>query len=293
MSNLYLSIKGVIMFICLIAELTIGFSSITIVNIPRPFVSQKNKIYLARLSNIVSDWTIWGFKVIMDFFHNNKSQFFYESDFDRNDWCLGLSNHQSWADILIILSASNYKMPNLRFFMKKELSWIPFVYLANKNLNMPFVNRHSKKELEKDPNLRFIDYENTIKSCKRLNRAPSTICSYAEGTRFTKEKHTLQKSPYRNLLIPKIGGLATALSALPEVNFLIDFTIVYKSDKRSAWSFLKGEMADVKVKITKHKIPDNLKNRNYLTDYEYREDFKTWIESIWTEKDKDIESLKF
>ena len=281
------------MFVFLIIELTIGFSSITIVNIPRPFVSHKGKIYLAKVSNVVSDWTILGFKVIMDLFHNNKAQYIYESSFDRDDWCLGVSNHQSWADILIILSASNYKMPNLRFFMKKELSWIPFVYLANKNLSMPFVNRHKKSELERDPNLRFVDYDITIKSCKRLRRAPSTICSYAEGTRFTKEKHTLQKSPYKNLLTPKIGGLATALSALPEVKFLIDFTVVYKSDKRSAWSFLKGEMADVKVKVTKHVIPENLKNKNYLTDEEYREEFKTWLESIWKRKDNDIENLKF
>ena len=281
------------MFIFLIIELTIGFSSITIVNLPRPIVSQKNKVSLAKVSNIVSDWTILGFKVIMDFFHHNKAQYIYESTFDRDDWCLGVSNHQSWADILIILSASNYKMPNLRFFMKRELSWIPFVYLANKNLNMPFVNRHKKSEIQSDPNLRFVDYDITIKSCKRLRRAPSTICSYAEGTRFTKKKHSLQKSPYKNLLIPKIGGLATALSALPEVKFLIDFTVVYKSDNRSAWSFLKGDMADVKVKVTKHLIPEHLKNKNYLKDEKYRKEFKEWFELIWAQKDTEIENLKF
>ena len=48
--------------------------------------------------------------------------------------------------------------------MKKELAWIPFIFLANKTLNMPFVNRHTqKKELEKNPDLRTKDYENTIK----------------------------------------------------------------------------------------------------------------------------------
>jgi len=49
----------------------------------------------------------------------------------------------------------------------------------------------------------------------------------------------------RTLLEPKIGGLATALSALPESKYLIDFTLVYKTDQRSAWAFLKGDMADV------------------------------------------------
>ena len=293
MKNFLSNLKGVIHFIFIIIELTIGFSTITIANLPRPFVSQKLKISLARMSNHISDWTILGFKVIMNFFHNNKMEVIYEDTFDRNDWCLGLANHQSWADILLILSASNYMMPNIRFFMKKELSWIPFIYLANKNLNMPFVNRHSKKQITKNPNLRLQDYENTIKSCKRLKRAPSTIFSYAEGTRFTSEKHKDQNSSYKNLLEPKIGGLATALSALPESKYLIDFTLIYKTDQRSAWAFLKGDMADVKILVKKFKIPESLKNKSYLDDNEYRIEFKNWIEDIWSQKDKSIESLKF
>ena len=293
MKNFLSNLKGVIHFIFIIIELTIGFSTITIANLPRPFVSQKLKISLARMSNHISDWTILGLKVIMNFFHNNKMEVIYEDTFDRNDWCLGLANHQSWADILLILSASNYMMPNIRFFMKRELSWIPFIYLANKNLNMPFVNRHSKKQITKNPNLRLQDYENTIKSCKRLKRAPSTIFSYAEGTRFTPEKHKDQNSSYKNLLEPKIGGLATALSALPESKYLIDFTLVYKTDRRSAWAFLKGDMADVKILVKKFKIPESLKNKSYLDDNEYRIEFKNWIEDIWSQKDKSIESLKF
>jgi len=293
MKNFLSNLKGVIHFIFIIIELTIGFSTITIANLPRPFVSQKLKISLARMSNHISDWTILGFKVIMNFFHNNKMEVIYEDTFDRNDWCLGLANHQSWADILLILSASNYMMPNIRFFMKKELSWIPFIYLANKNLNMPFVNRHSKKQITKNPNLRLQDYENTIKSCKRLKRAPSTIFSYAEGTRFTQQKHKDQNSSYKNLLEPKIGGLATALSALPESKYLIDFTLIYKTDQRSAWAFLKGDMADVKILVKKFKIPESLKNKSYLDDNEYRIEFKNWIEDIWSQKDKSIESLKF
>mgnify|MGYP000434736180 FL=1 len=293
MKNFLSNLKGVIHFIFIIIELTIGFSTITIANLPRPFVSQKLKISLARMSNHISDWTILGFKVIMNFFHNNKMEVIYEDTFDRNDWCLGLANHQSWADILLILSASNYMMPNIRFFMKKELSWIPFIYLANKNLNMPFVNRHSKKQITKNPNLRLQDYENTIKSCKRLKRAPSTIFSYAEGTRFTPEKHKDQNSSYKNLLEPKIGGLATALSALPESKYLIDFTLIYKTDQRSAWAFLKGDMADVKILVKKFKIPESLKNKSYLDDNEYKIEFKNWIEDIWSQKDKSIESLKF
>ena len=206
---------------------------------------------------------------------------------------MAMSNHQSWADIFVLLVSANYKIPLLKFFMKKELWWIPFIFLANKTLNMPFVNRHSKEQVKKDPSLRTNDYENTIKSCKRFLRSPSTIFSYAEGTRFSKDKHEKQHSPYKNLLIPKVGGMATALSAMPKINTLIDYSLIYKSNKRSAWDFLTGEMRDVKVIVKKYDIPERLKNKNYSTDEHYREDFKIWIETIWAEKDKDIENLKF
>jgi 1-acyl-sn-glycerol-3-phosphate acyltransferase len=158
---------------------------------------------------------------------------------------------------------------------------------------MPFVNRHSKEQIKKNPSLRTKDYENTIKSCKRFLRSPSTIFSYAEGTRFSKDKHEKQHSPYKNLLIPKVGGMATALSAMPNINTLIDYSLIYKSNKRSAWDFLTGRMRHVKVIVKKYDIPERLKNKNYSTDEQYREDFKIWIETIWAEKDNDIENLKF
>lgn len=177
--------------------------------------------------------------------------------------------------------------------MKKELSWIPFIYLANKTLNMPFVSRHSKKEIEENPELRQIDYRNTLDACRRFKRSPSTVFSYAEGTRNNPEKYKAQNPPYKNLLNPKVGGMATAISAIDNIDTLVDFSLIYKSDKRSAWAFLNGDMKDVKVLIKKYKIPTHLKNKNYATDEKYRSDFKTWIESIWEEKDKDIERLKY
>ena len=286
---------GLITFILITFVLIIGFGTLTIINIPRIIIPFKSfKIFLSKVSNIIGDITVYWVKMTMLLMHGDNIELVGdEKDFKMDEWYMAMSNHQSWADIFVLLVSANYKIPLLKFFMKKELWWIPFIFLANKTLNMPFVNRHSKEQIKKNPSLRTKDYENTIKSCKRFLRSPSTIFSYAEGTRFTKEKHKLQESPYQNLLIPKIGGMATALSAMPKINTLIDYTLVYKSDKRSAWNFLTGEMSEVKVLITKHNIPENLKNRNYSEDQKYREDFKNWIESIWNQKDKDIENLKF
>ena len=294
MKNIASSVVGLITFLLILVELIIGFGTLALVNIPRGIIPLKIfKIHLAKVSNVIGDLTVYGLKLIMLLMHGNNISVINNQEFDKNEWYMAMSNHQSWADIFILLVAANYKLPLLKFFMKRELWWIPFVFLANKTLNMPFVNRHSKKEIEQNPSLRNQDYKNTLKSCKRFLRTPSTIFSYAEGTRFTDEKHDQQGSPYNNLLSPKIGGMATALSAMPNINTLVDYTVVYKSKKRDAWSFARGDMKHVKVLVTKYKIPDNLKNRNYANDKDYRDEFKNWIETIWAEKDKKIEELKF
>ena len=288
------NIIGFFTFILIVVELIIGFGTLTIVNIPIAIFPFKSlKIKLSKISNTIGEYTVYGLKIIMKIMHRDAMQVFDNNEFDKNQWYMAVSNHQSWADIFILLVAAHKRIPLLKFFMKKELAWIPFVFLANKTLNMPFVNRHSKKQLEKNPNLRFKDYENTLMACKRFQRSPSTIFSYAEGTRNNSTKHQAQNSPYKNLLIPRVGGIATALSAMPNIDVLVDYSVVYKSNKRGAWAFLKGDMRDVKVSVKKYNIPEDLKNKNYSTDEEYRKNFKIWIEGIWEEKDKEIERLKF
>ena len=58
-------------------------------------------------------------------------QVFDDNEFDKNAWYMAISNHQSWADIFILLVAAHKRIPLLKFFMKKELAWIPFIFLAN------------------------------------------------------------------------------------------------------------------------------------------------------------------
>ena len=289
------SLIGLVTFILITIELTIGFGTLAIVNIPRALIPIKLfKISLAKFSNFIGDLTVYGLKLIMLLMHGNNIRVIDDNGaFERDEWYMAMSNHQSWADIFVLLVAANYKLPLLKFFMKRELWWIPFVFIANKTLNMPFVNRHSKEAIRKDPSLRTKDYENTVKACKRFLRSPSTIFSYAEGTRYTKEKHLDQQSPYNNLLIPKIGGMATALSAMPKINTLVDYSVVYGSKKRDGWSFLCGDMSEVQILVKKYEIPEKLKEKNYLNDGQYREDFKIWIEDIWQQKDKNIDKLKF
>ena len=52
-------------------------------------------------------------------------------------------------------------------------------------------------------------------------------------------------------------------------------------------------MRDVKVHIKEYEIPEELKNKDYLNDNTYRNNFKDWIDELWLEKDKKFEELKF
>lgn len=294
MYKLILSIRALIVLLGIAIILFLGFGALTIINFPRIIIRYKPfKTSLASISNYISNVTVSALTVFIQFMHQKRWKVIDNNKFSKDNWYLATSNHQSWGDVFIVLAAANYKVPFFKIFMKKDLWWLPPVFLANATLNMPFVNRHSKEELEKNPGLRFKDYNNTIASCKRFARQPTTIFSFAEGTRNTKKKHKLQDSPYRNLLKPKIGGIATALCAFPKIEYLIDYTLKYKSTKRSFWDFLMGDLSDAKVIVKKYKIPSELKNKNYINDENYRKDFRNWVNEIWKIKDDAIDDLKF
>ena len=154
MSSIKSNCIGVFTFLLILIELTIGFGTLFIVNIPRAlFPTKAFKRYISSISNKIGDLTVYGLKLILLLMHGNNITVFDDNKFDKNVWYMAMSNHQSWADIFILLVVAHKRIPLLKFFMKKELKWIPFIYLANKTLNMPFVNRHSKKEIELDPSL--------------------------------------------------------------------------------------------------------------------------------------------
>ena len=57
----------------------------------------------------------------------------------RDQWYLILANHQTWVDILALQTVLNRRIPFLKFFIKQELIWFPFLGLAWWALDMPFI----------------------------------------------------------------------------------------------------------------------------------------------------------
>ncbi|MEW5910618.1 MAG: acyltransferase, partial [Thermodesulfobacteriota bacterium] len=204
---------------------------------------------------------------------------------------LVFSNHQSWMDILVLQKIFFRKIPFLKFFLKKELIWFPVMGQAWWALDMPFMKRYSASFLEKHPHLKGQDLEVTRKACEKFKTMPVSVMNFVEGTRFSHAKHKKQKSPYKNLLKPKSGGIAFALGVLgDQIDNILNVTIVYPKGPKSFWAFLSGKVNEIKVKVESLPVSKELLG-DYIRDHEYRERFHQWINGIWKEKDRTIEEM--
>ncbi|RZO99083.1 MAG: acyltransferase [Gammaproteobacteria bacterium] len=264
---------GVIKFLIPIKSLRISFTKM-IINIGEIWISV-NSVWVLKILN--PNIQIQGFESL-----------------NKNEWYLTTSNHQSWADIFMVQMLTNRKIPMLKFFMKHVLIYVPVIGICWWALDMPFLKRYTKEQIKKNPALKGRDFKEMRKSLNHYSLHPVSVFSYAEGTRFTQKKHEAQDSPYTNLLKPKEGGMALALSVIPSIKFLIDITIIYESPKRSFWDYLCGRLKNIKIFVKKIEIPKEFLNERLAEDDGLRSNFKVWLNDIWKNKDDLIsaESLK-
>ena len=218
-------------------------------------------------------------------------------DLDRKGRFLVSCNHQSWVDILALQKVFNRKLPVLTFFIKKELIYVPFMGFAWWALDFPFMSRHSRQEIAKNPRLAGRDLESARLACEKLKGIPSAMMSFPEGTRFSLEKRNRSGSPYRNLLKPKVGGIGVVMYALGDrLQSLIDVTIVYPSralHERAPtfWDLMCGKVPKIIVRARELEIPRHLLGRNFRKDRDIRRELEDWIDQVWQDKDALIERL--
>ncbi|MDG9817864.1 acyltransferase [Pseudomonas putida] len=207
---------------------------------------------------------------------------------------LAVSNHQTWVDIPALIESLNRRTPFFKFFLKKELIWVPLLGLAWWGLDYPFMKRYSKAFLEKHPELKGKDLEITKAACELFKRQPVTVVNYLEGTRFTEAKRQEQQSPYRYLLKPKAGGVAFVLAALGEqLDALLDVTIVYPGNQAPGfWALLNGSISRVIIDIQVRELDPALWAGDYENDPEFRQTVQAWVNQLWSAKDQRIEQLR-
>ena len=211
----------------------------------------------------------------------------------RKDWYLVICNHQSWVDILVLQGVFNRRIPFLKFFLKKQLIWVPVLGFAWWALDFPFMQRHSREYMEKHPEARGRDLEVTRRACEHFSQKPTSVMNFVEGTRFTPEKHAAQNSPYRHLLKPRAGGTAFVLGAMGDIlHRLLDVTVVYPHGIPSLWDLCCGRLREVRVRVSAREIPQWARQGDYQQDAEFRARFQSWLSEIWRRKDEQFETLR-
>ncbi len=205
---------------------------------------------------------------------------------------LVLANHQSWVDIVVLQKVFNRRIPLLRFFLKRQLFWVPLLGLAWWALDFPFMGRHTPKQIARRPELAGRDIEATRRACEKFREIPVSIMNFVEGTRFTPAKHAKQDSPYRHLLKPKSGGAAFVLDAMGEgLHAILDVTIAYPAGRTSLMDLLANRIPDIRVHVRQRAIPAELLGGDYKNDRAFRIRFQQWINGVWQEKDGELARL--
>ncbi|QZI71237.1 acyltransferase [Pseudomonas protegens] len=206
---------------------------------------------------------------------------------------LVVSNHQSWVDIPALIQTLNRRTPFFKFFLKKELIWVPFLGLAWWALDYPFMKRYSKAFLAKHPELQGKDLEITKAACELFKRQPVTVVNYLEGTRFTEAKRQQQDSPFQHLLKPKAGGVAFVLAALGEqLDAVLDVTVVYPQPGIPGfWDLISGSVPKVIIDIRTRELDPALWHGDYENDPAFRQQVQDWVNRLWTDKDQRISEL--
>lgn len=215
-------------------------------------------------------------------------------DLDLQASYLVISNHRSWTDIFVLQHLLRGRIPFLKFFLKKELIWVPLLGLTWWALDFPFMKRYSREFLKKNPHLRGKDMETTQKYCERFKKYPVSIINFLEGTRFKERKRQQQGVDYRHLLRPKAGGVALVLSAMGStLKEVLDVTLIYPENEPKGlfWGLLSGKIPQITARIQRRPLPANTQGRDYLEDEAYRNEIQNWVNQIWSEKEAQIDQL--
>lgn len=203
------------------------------------------------------------------------------SDLSRQAWYLVLCNHQSWVDILVLQRCLQGHAPFLKFFIKRELIWVPLVGIVWWALDFPFLRRRGGATGRQD-------LAATRAACARFRALPTSVMSFAEGTRITPDKHQAQGAPYRHLLRPRAGGVLMALDVLDDrLDAVLDVTIVYPGRVPSFMDALCGRLPEVRVHIERQPVPTAPPEGRRLSGALVQ----AWLDGLWRAKDARFEQL--
>lgn len=250
---------------------------------------------MTRMLNLIINLSFKGFAVFAVGIINltNKVHWDYkvEGKLKKKGWYLMLSNHTSWLDIILLTHFTVGRIPTAKFFLKKELLWMPFVGISAWAMDMPFMRRYSRQFIQKNPHLKGKDIEATKRSCEKYKYLPTTMINFVEGTRITSEKQQSSQSEYTHLLPPKAGGIAFTLATMGELfSDIIDITLLYPESEHVMFDMLKGDLTMVVLHAKVQPVTTDIIG-DYFNNQDFKQQFQQWLNKLWRSKDKYIAQL--
>ena len=203
-------------------------------------------------------------------------------DLPRDELCIVVSNHASWADILLLQSAIARRGPLLKFLTKRELAYMPIFGVIFWAFDFPLLRRVTKDGTDEAAR-RAADAAALDAACEAVRRRPAALTNFVEGTRAAPEKIEERGGPYRHLLAPRVGGFASLVDALEgDLESVVDVTIVSPVHP-AFWAFLTGRLPEIEVRaerIPAREIPSG------------REALAVWLDQRWRAKDEAIQKAR-
>jgi len=284
-------IKGVMALLILVINTLIFFIPILFLGLIKLIPYTKLKIFCTKAVDTFAD-TWAGINNLYISFQPTQWNIQGIESLPKSKWYFLIANHQSWLDIVVLQHVFNRKIPTLKFFIKDQLKWIPFLGFAWWAMGCPFMKRYSPQYIQKYPHKKGRDLARTLKAIKFFKKTPASIISFIEGSLYTKEKATLQQSPYQHLLKTKYGGLSYVLGSMSDkIKQLIDVTIIYEGHSPTLWDFLTDKIQTIHVIVRQIPIPTELLSPELFDSKLLQEKLKEWLDSEWRIKDTLIQQM--
>mgnify|MGYP001942512116 CR=1 FL=1 len=287
------SVIGCLSFILYVANTILWLIPILVFSLLKALIpiSFSQKIFSYLLDQMASNWVLFN-TFNQKLFNKTKLNVTGLEKLKMKDWYLVVSNHQSWVDIVVLQRVLHGRIPFLKFFLKRELIYVPLLGLAWWALDFPFMKRYSQHFLKRNPHLKGKDIETTKKACEKFKHKPVSVMNFVEGTRFTDEKHKKQNSPFQRLLKPKAGGIGFVLQAMKgNLSKVVNVTIYYPDGTPSFADFLSGRVKQVDIAIETQDIDESLSG-DYVNDRAYKIQFQKWVNQLWLDKDQKMLQLE-
>lgn len=230
--------------------------------------------------------------LLIRLFNNIEIQVNIDGQLNKHSWYLIIANHLSYLDIILLIEFAASRIPAPKFFLKRELIWLPFVGLGAWALDMPFMRRYSKAYVEKYPHKKGKDLETTQAYCQKFKTTPTTVINFVEGTRFTPLKHQQKQSQYRHLLPPKAGGVAFTLAVMGDLfTNVLDISLLYPNNSaHPMMAMLSGTMTKIIIDVKVLDVPREVVNVDSENE-DFRRYFHGWLNQHWQQKDQRIAHL--